>query len=75
MKKVLSVFISIIILALALNFQLPVSATEPEGIIIDRGDELVVSKALEETVSTIEATVFFDQNKGEYDLGGIILGN
>ncbi len=74
MKKVLSVFISIIILVLALNFQLPVSASEQEGITIDRGDELVVSKILEETVSTIEATIFFEQTKGEYDLGGIILG-
>ena len=75
MKKVLALFMTAVFLVLALNFTLPALATGNEGIKILGGDEPVVYKVLEETVSTIEAKVRFDANKGQYDSGGIIFGN
>lgn len=51
-------------------------ANGEEGITINYDEELVVSKSLEgETISTIEATIFFDADIDSYTVGGIILGN
>ena len=53
-----------------------VRASGEEGIVLKCDDELVVSQSLEnETISTIESTIFFPADTGSYTVGGIILGN
>lgn len=52
-----------------------VRANGEQGIILKSDDELVVSKPFEQTISTIETTIYFPADTGSYSVGGIILGN